>query len=49
MTAGVNTVNATRLVQQMEYQARSKLGEEGKIINQLKEESARKVAEEKKA
>ena len=48
MTAAVNTVNAARLVQQMESQARSK-EEERKIINQLKEESARKVAEEKKA
>ena len=49
MTAAVNTVNAARLVQQMESQARSKLEEERKIINQLKEESARKVADEKKA
>ena len=49
MTAAVNTVNAARLVQQMESQARSKVEEERKIINQLKEESARKVAEEKKA
>ena len=49
MTAAVNTVNASRLVQQMESQARSKVEEERKIINQLKEESARKVAEEKKA
>ena len=39
----------TELLVQMESQARSKLEEKRKIINQLEEEWARKVAEDKEA
>ena len=50
LTAAVNIgTQSSQLLVQMESQARSKLEEERKIINQLKEESARKVADEKKA